>query len=116
MGDVVLAELLRERSLLPETKQTLDYYIIAVTEAERPLQRRIASGLRAHGSSVAYGLREAGVKSQFKDADARGALHAIVLGPAEVGEGIASLRDLRTGEERRVPLEELTAQAGRNGG
>jgi histidyl-tRNA synthetase len=116
MGDVVLADLLRERSLLPEQAHTLDYYIVAVTEAERPLQRRIASRLRANGSSVGYGLREAGVRAQFKDADARGALNTIVLGPAEVSEGIASLRNLRTKEETRLPLAELTGEPGGDGG
>lgn len=113
MGDVVLAELLRERSLLPDQSPALDYYVVAVTAAERPLQRRIASRLRANAHSVAYGLRDMGVKAQFKDADARGAIHAIVLGPAEVSAGVASMRNLRTGEEQRVPLTELASEAER---
>ena len=47
MGDVVLAELLADRGLLPAYSQGIDYFIVAVTDAERPLQRRVAAALIA---------------------------------------------------------------------
>ncbi|HEX7118930.1 MAG TPA: histidine--tRNA ligase [Longimicrobiales bacterium] len=107
MGDVVLAEILADRGLLPPTEPRLDYYVVAVGEAERPLMLRIAHRLREAGHSVAYTLRPAGVGRQFKDADARGAERVLVLGPDEVAQGVAVVREMRTGEERRVPLDEL---------
>jgi histidyl-tRNA synthetase len=107
MGDVVLAELLRDRGLLPEHASRLDDYVIAVGEAERPLQRRIATALRASGRAVAYGLRPAGVGKQFKDANARGAARAIIIGPDEVGQDVAVVREMATGAEQRLPLDEL---------
>jgi histidyl-tRNA synthetase len=112
MGDVVLGELLAERGLLPSTAPSVDYYLVAVTGAERPLIRRIAAHLRAHGNSVAYGLRESGVGRQFKDADALGAARTLVLGPDETSAGVAVVRAMDTGEERRVPLAELGGGAG----
>jgi histidyl-tRNA synthetase len=110
MGDVVIAELLRQRGLLPEYRPTVDYYVVAFSEAEEPLQRQIARGLRARGSSVLYGLKRAGMGKQFKEADARGARQVIVLGPDEVASGVALVREMKTGEERRVRLEELGAE------
>ncbi|MGH7552533.1 MAG: histidine--tRNA ligase [Longimicrobiales bacterium] len=110
MGDVVIAELLRERGLLPEYRPSVDYFVVAFSEAEEPLQRRIARGLRARGSSVLYGLKRAGMGKQFKEADARGARQVIVLGPEEVASGVALIREMKTGEERRVRLEELGAE------
>ncbi|HSL69673.1 MAG TPA: histidine--tRNA ligase [Longimicrobiales bacterium] len=107
MGDVVLGELLRERGLLPSQAGRLDYYIVTVSEHERSWQRRIAQALRARGKSVSYGFATAGVGKQFKDADARGARTAIVLGPDEIEAGEAVIRDMRQGVERRVKLEEL---------
>ncbi len=111
MGDVVLAELLAERGLAPAYAPAIDYYVIAVTDAERPLARRIAAHLRTQGSAVAYDLRGAGVGRQFKDADALGAVNAVVVGPDETAAGLAVVRAMDTGEERRVPLAELTGGA-----
>ncbi|MEJ2186765.1 MAG: histidine--tRNA ligase [Gemmatimonadota bacterium] len=107
MGDVVLGELLKERGLAPDAEPALDYYVVAVTDDEAGLARRAAGALRGRGHSVAYGLRGAGVGRQFKDANARGARHAVVLGPDEVAAGEAVVREMATGEERRVPLTEL---------
>ncbi|MFS8637819.1 MAG: histidine--tRNA ligase [Gemmatimonadota bacterium] len=107
MGDVVLTEILTERHLLPPLEPRLDYYIVTVTEAERAPMLQVARRLREAGHSVAYALHPSGVGRQFKDADARGAERVIVLGPDEIARGIAVVREMSTGEERRVPLDEL---------
>ena len=109
MGDVVLGELLRERALVPDTQGRIDYYGIAVSAAERPLLMRIAQALRGRGKAVTYSFGTAGVGKQFKDADARGARAALVLGPTEVEQGVAIIRELATGQERRVSLDLLLA-------
>lgn len=107
MGDVVLGELLADRNLLPPLTQSLDYYVVAVSDAERPTLRRVATSLRNKGFSVAYGFRTGSVGKQFKDADARGARHVIVIGPAEVADKVAVVREMATGQEQRVKLDEL---------
>ncbi|HEX7049761.1 MAG TPA: histidine--tRNA ligase [Longimicrobiales bacterium] len=107
MGDVVLAEILAERGLLPSYEPHLDFYLVAISEAERPPLLRLAHRLRNAGASVAYTLHPAGVGRQFKDADAAGAQRVVVLGPSEVAEGVAVVREMATGTERRVPLEEI---------
>lgn len=107
MGDVVIGELLAERGLLPEPAPSLDYYLIAVGEEERPLLLRLGHDLRRAGYSVGYGLRAAGVGRQFKDAGARGAERVVVLGPDEVARGVAMVKEMGTGVEQLVPLDEL---------
>jgi histidyl-tRNA synthetase len=107
MGDVVLAELLADRGLLPAAEQSLDYYIVAVGESERPLQRRIARRLRDRGHSVAYGFKTGGVAKQFKDADARGARRVVVIGPTEVEAGVVIVREMANGTEERIKLEDF---------
>jgi histidyl-tRNA synthetase len=107
MGDVVLAELLAGRGLLPAYSPRIDYFIVAVSDAERSLQRRVAASLRARGHAVAYGLRATSMRAQLKEADARGALHVVVLGPDEVAARTAQLRDMESGVQRTVPLDEL---------
>ncbi|HEX2166653.1 MAG TPA: histidine--tRNA ligase [Longimicrobiales bacterium] len=110
MGDVVLAELLRDRDLLPDTRPAVDTFIVAMSEAERPLLLQIASTLRARGESVLYSLRSAAVGKQLKEADARGAGRVILLGPDEVARGAATVRSMGTGAQEDVQLDELLAE------
>jgi histidyl-tRNA synthetase len=107
MGDVVIAELLADRGLLPTYTPRLDYYLIAMREEERSLLLRLGHDLRQAGYSVGYGLHAAGVGRQFKDADARGAERVVILGPDEVARGVAVVKEMGTGAEQTVRLDEL---------
>ncbi|WP_425155344.1 histidine--tRNA ligase [Candidatus Palauibacter sp.] len=111
MGDVVLAELLRDRGLVPSELRRVDDYIICVSEDERPTALRLARALRDQGRHVLYDLRGRGVGRQFKAANQAGAARTIVLGPEEVGRGVVSLRDMASGAEREVAIEALTRAA-----
>jgi histidyl-tRNA synthetase len=107
MGDVVLGELLADKGLLPPTAQTVDYYLVSAEEEQRPTLLQVAQALRARGHSVLYGLKQAGVNRQFKDADARGARNVIVIGPDEVAKGELVIRDKTNGTERSVSLQDI---------
>jgi histidyl-tRNA synthetase len=107
MGDVVLKELLTDRGLLPETRQTLDFYVIAVTPDQRPDALALVHRLRDGGASVDYALKHQGVGKQFKNASALGARRTVVIGPDEVAEGVAVVKDMESGQESRVPLAEV---------
>jgi histidyl-tRNA synthetase len=107
MGDVVLGQLLADRGLLGAYAARVDYYIIAVTDAERPAQKRLARRLRDAGHSVVYNFKTGGIGKQFKDADARGARFTVVLGPEEVARGEVMLKEMATGTEKRVKIDEL---------
>jgi histidyl-tRNA synthetase len=112
MGDVVLGELLAERGLLAPYQPQLDYYIIAVTDAERPAQKRLASRLRDAGHAISYGFKTGALGKQFKDADARGARYAVVIGPDELKAGVAVVKDMRSGNETRTKLEVIGIENG----
>jgi histidyl-tRNA synthetase len=107
MGDVVLKELLSDRGLLPDARPGLDYYLVAVTEDERPAILGLAHRLRETGHSVEYALKHQGVGRQLKNAAALGARASIVIGPEELAAGVGVVRVMAAAEERRVPLDEL---------
>lgn len=107
MGDVVLRELLADRGLLPNTAHSVDDYLVAVTADERAEMLRLARRLRDAGRSVEYGFRQQGVGKQFKNASAVGARRVIVIGPDDLREGVAVVKDMATGQETRVPLAEV---------
>jgi len=52
------------------------------------------------------------VKKQFSAAATEGARWVVVLGPAEVERGVAVVRDMASGTETEVLLDDLRAGAG----
>jgi len=107
MGDVVLTELLRERELVPDTTRSVDYFVVPVGEEQRPRALALAHALRDRGCSVLYSLRPQPVGKQFRAAATEGARSVIVLGPAELERGVVVVKDMASGQERDVRLEEL---------
>ncbi len=107
MGDVVLTELLRERGLVPDTTRSVDYFVVPVGEEQRPRALALAHALRDRGCSVLYSLRPQPVGKQFRAAATEGARSVIVLGPAELERGVAVVKDMASGQEQDVRLEEL---------
>jgi len=49
------------------------------------------------------------VKAQFKAADRLGARFVVLVGEDELAAGVATVRDLQSGEQRKVPLAEVAA-------
>ena len=107
MGDVVLTELLRERGKLPPPPPRVDVFVVPIgAEMLRParqvLRRLRDRSIRADGPYAP--LR---VGRGLKAADQAGAARAMLVGPSEWADGSVRVRDLRSGEERVVPLDEL---------
>ncbi|MBF6209479.1 histidine--tRNA ligase [Nocardia puris] len=67
----------------------------------------VAAQLRAAGVRVdlAYGGR--GMKGAMKAADRSGARYTLVLGDRDLAENSVGVKDMSTGEQRQVPLDEV---------
>jgi len=115
MGDVVLTELLKDRGLLPSTEREADLFLVSITPELRPLALEIARVHRDRGRRVLYPLRHQSVKKQFSAAAVEGARRVVILGPDEVGRGVAVVRAMESGSEMEVPLEALKAGGGLGG-
>jgi histidyl-tRNA synthetase len=115
MGDVVLGELLAERTLADQASRQLDAFLVAVGGDDVTPVLRLAHDLRDRGLAVEYALRPQALRKQLELAAARRAPYAVIIGPDERAAGAATVRDLGAGSERRVALAELdrvlTAQA-----
>ena len=68
MGDVVLAELLKARGLLPKFDSQMDVFVLIEDEALRPISLRLVHDLRAAGYAVEYPITPAKSDKQFKRA------------------------------------------------
>ncbi len=107
MGDVVVGELLRGRKLIPETPARTDYWVAGEDESQTSQVMSVAAALRRKEQSVEYALKPQQLSRQLKSAVASGARHAVVLKHGRDDEGEVTVRDLKTGIERPMPLAEL---------
>ena len=107
MGDVVLAELLKDRDLRPSVGPTVDVFLVAVTEDDSLHVLRLAHELRDAGLRVEYAFSSSGVGKQLKLADARGARLAVVIGPDDRARGEVQLRDLAGSTQSSVAVGAL---------
>jgi histidyl-tRNA synthetase len=102
MGDVVLAELLKEKGLVPTDISSIDVFLAFITEEDLSHVLALAHQLRDAGLRVEYALSPQAVGKQLKLADARNARLALVVGPDERARGELVLKDLRSGTQEPV--------------
>jgi histidyl-tRNA synthetase len=79
MGDVVLAELLRDRGLMPTKAEGPQVWVASETSERERDVRRAATALRHGGVSVEYALRHQQIMKQVKAAKAAGASWVLTL-------------------------------------
>jgi histidyl-tRNA synthetase len=106
MGDVVLMELLSEKELLPELARGVDDVVFAFEERHRAIAVQLAQRLRGANRRVELILGTPRLKRVLADADRTGAARLWLLGPEEVARGVATVRDLASGEQREEKLDD----------
>jgi histidyl-tRNA synthetase len=107
MGDVVLAELLRDRGLTPASPSAVDVYLAAISGDDLAAMLGLAHELREAGLRAEYALAPQAVGKQLKLADGRGARVAIVIGPDDRARGEVMLKDLAANSQRGVPRDQV---------
>ena len=68
---------------------------------------KIASRLRRAGVGTIEALGDRSLKAQLRQANNLGAAQAVIIGERELESGRVVLRDMTTGEQREIPLEEV---------
>jgi histidyl-tRNA synthetase len=109
MGDVVLAELLRDRGLAPAAGATVDVFLAAIGSDDLPEMLGLAHELREAGLRAEYALAPQAVGKQLKLADSRGARVAIVIGPDDRARGEVMMKDLAANAQRGVPRDQVVS-------
>jgi histidyl-tRNA synthetase len=107
MGDVVLADALEEKGLMPPLVDAPDFYCVVGGSDERKLAQEDASGLRALGYRVSCPLKLVGFGKQFKQAGLSGARFALIYGSEERENNVVKVRDLASGGEVTLPRGHL---------
>jgi histidyl-tRNA synthetase len=106
MGDVVIAELLKSKGLMPAYKPQLDYFVVIGEEAYRAQGLKIVGQLRGKGYKVDYPIAPMKFNKQLELASDRGAAQAIIV-DAKFNDGRVGLKNLETREQKDVALQDL---------
>jgi histidyl-tRNA synthetase len=85
----------------------LDLFIAALGDEAQARAFVIMEEARGMGLRTDMDLRAGSLKSQMRRADKLGARRVLILGDEELRTGEATLREMTTGSQERVPLEGL---------
>jgi len=83
-----------------------DAYLVCVGENTRLQILPYLNALRTNGLIVDYDPDKSSLKAQLKSADTSGAKYAIIIGENELATKTVNLKNLQTGEQIAIPMDE----------
>jgi histidyl-tRNA synthetase len=110
IGNVVISLMLQAFGHLPDLRSAAPIYITAFDQERILDSLSLAAELRQTGLQITSDLSTDKLQKQFKQADRVGARLVLVLGPDEIQKNEVSVKDLRTGEQRSFPRNQLVHQ------
>ena len=106
-GDMVIMELLAEKGLIPELVGDIDDTVIPLNSDLRNAAVMVAASLRNSGRTVDLVLEDKKMKWVFKHAERVGAKRLVLLAPDEWSRKMVKIKDLDTGEESEISLNDI---------
>ncbi|NED97607.1 histidine--tRNA ligase [Phytoactinopolyspora alkaliphila] len=88
-------------------KTGVDVYAVPLGDEAARTLFGVVSQLRRAGVRADIAVGGRGLKGAMKAADRSGARHAVVLGERDLAEGVAQVKDLQTGEQESVALDQV---------
>jgi len=107
MGDVTMRDVLETYNLIPEYRSSTDLYICTVDQDSIPESDKIADILRKNGVNVAVDKSGKKIGSQIEYADKKNIPFVICIGKDEIDSEQYKLKNLKTGEENSVAIDEI---------
>ena len=87
--------------------ESIDVYLLAVSESEKETAQYLAQELRLNGYIVETDLMNKGLKGQFKSVDRFNSKYLIVLNDEDLSKNEVVLKDNKTKEEERMSTTEI---------
>jgi histidyl-tRNA synthetase len=105
----VLMVLAKQQGDAALVQPTLDVYVMALGEQAEQALPSLLHDLRVQGVSAERDFMGRKMKALFKSAERAGAKFVAIIGDDELAQGVASVKQLATGEQQSVALTELAA-------
>jgi histidyl-tRNA synthetase len=104
MGDVTLQNFLESHRLLKPRRPEVDVYVVLIGELYQKANKAL-SELREMGLNVAVDMTNRKADKQLKTAVKKGINYVLFIGENELNDEQYMLKNLKTGEEKRVSLQ-----------
>ncbi len=114
MGDCVLEILLREKGLVPSRIQErhLDFFVALADKVFSKQLYEVTAKLRSKGFSAVFSYKPlASLSKQLKEASTQNAKKCIIIG-SEIREDKVKVKDMSTGEQPTLDVDEFFTQLG----
>lgn len=98
---------LQELNLIKAKKKSISDVLIIPMVEDLKLPIKVANTLRNNGVNTEIYLNNKKLKAKFKYADKLEIPYVIVIGEDEIEKQIVKLKDMKTGEEKEIPLKEI---------
>jgi histidyl-tRNA synthetase len=109
MGDVTIKDFLESRGLLPDYIPPTKVYLAVAAPEFAGEAMRLADLLRKESVNTAVDFGDKKLGDQIKTASKHKIPYVIVIGSDELASGTFAVRDLATGEEKKLSRSELSA-------
>ena len=106
-GDMVVMELLADKGRLPELSNGVDDVVFGMGTELRGAAMQVAAKLRSAGRTVDLVLEDKKMKWVFKHAERCGTTRLVMVMPDEWAEGKVRIKNLDSGEESTVAMDDL---------
>ena len=89
------------------TSNSKQVYIVGLGNAVRPTVLKLAEELRQRSITTEFDVLRRSIKAQLREANKSGAKYAILIGDQELEARQAELKDLSTGDQKKIELNNL---------
>lgn len=93
-------------------EDNIDLFIVSMGEEADRLAFKLLAKLRSNGISADKDYLAKGIKAQFKYANRLNARYTVVIGDDEIEKNIVSLKDMDSGEQEEVSIDDLIEELG----
>lgn len=95
-------------------KDDIDIFFVTIGDTVKEEAVRLVNELRRNGMQVDKDYQDRKIRAQFRAADRLKAKYVIVLGDEELNKKVVNVREMKTGEESEVAIEQLIDVMKRN--
>jgi histidyl-tRNA synthetase len=102
----IILNLKRQKLDIPELPKP-DAFIAYLEEEAKIEAMKMAAELRKAGIAVIMATGDKSLRGQMRQANSLGIAYALILGEQEISQRNVLLRDMRSGEQKTIPLVEI---------
>ncbi|MDW7682163.1 MAG: HisS family protein, partial [bacterium] len=107
LGIERIIDVMTELDMLPQTKTMTRVLVTIFDESTKQASIKLVQRLRQDGINSELYFESGGLKKQFKYADKSGIPFVIIMGPDEVEKNQASLKNMVSGEQQQLSVDQI---------